>query len=97
MNPVSDQTLYAGSTASPVAFTGTPAGTYFNWINYNPSIGLGPNGTGNIPSFTAINPENAPAVARIGVFPLYTSSGVSGLFLRNLLKQFGSLNNKLKC
>jgi hypothetical protein len=77
VGPVSDHVLCAGSATDPVVFSGTPAGTFFNWINNNPSIGLGPNGTGNIPSFTAINQGNVPSVAGIGVLPMVTSGEVT--------------------
>ena len=51
--------------------------TTFEWTNNNPSIGLGAIGTGNIPSFVAINPGNIPVVASIEVTPIYNNAGVS--------------------
>ena len=49
----------------------------YTWSNSNPSIGLGPNGIGNIPAFTANNPTNTPRVATITVTPTYTNGGVT--------------------
>ncbi|HXB40709.1 MAG TPA: PKD domain-containing protein [Bacteroidia bacterium] len=43
-----------------INFTATPGGTTatFFWVNINTTIGLGSNGTGNLPSFTTINNVN---------------------------------------
>ena len=62
-----DQELCNGSTTNAVSFTGTVAGTTFNWINSNPAIGLAPNGTGNIPAFTVTNNFSYPITAIISV------------------------------
>ncbi len=56
-----------------VNFTGAVAGTAFNWTNSDPSIGLAASGTGNIASFTALNPTTSPVVATITVTPSVTS------------------------
>ena len=50
-------------------FITTPAGVILNWTNSNPAIGLPANGTGNVPSFTAINKGNVNIVATITVIP----------------------------
>jgi uncharacterized protein (TIGR02145 family) len=50
-----------------VTFSGT--GTTYSWTNSNPSIGLAAGGTGDIPSFTAINTGATPATATITVTP----------------------------
>lgn len=44
--------------------------TIFNWTNDTPSIGLSASGTGNIPSFTAVNTGSTPVVATITVTPM---------------------------
>jgi hypothetical protein len=53
----------------------SPGAVYF-WTNDNTSIGLAANGTGDIPSFTAINSTNAPITANIIVTP--SLNGCSG-------------------
>src|SRR5690606_34400390 len=70
-----DQPLCDGETTTAVTFTGAVAGTVFNWINDNPSIGLGASGTGNIAAFPAINSTNAPIVATVTVTPEFTNGG----------------------
>jgi len=47
--------------------TGNVAGSTYTWTNDNPSIGLAPTGTGNIPSFIAENPGNTSLTANITV------------------------------
>lgn len=63
-----NQTVTAGSATTAVTFTGT-ANTC-NWTNDSPSIGLSASGTGNIPSFTAINTGPSPVTANITVTPV---------------------------
>ncbi|MGB4935982.1 MAG: PKD-like domain-containing protein [Ferruginibacter sp.] len=72
-----DQTLCNGSATNSVNFTGAVGGTAFNWTNNNTSIGLAATGTGDIPSFTAINISNAPATATITVTP--SANGCPGV------------------
>ncbi len=69
VDPVSSQTVCNGSSTAPVNFTGPVPGTVFNWTNSNPSIGLAASGTGNIPSFTAVNTGTTPVTATITVTP----------------------------
>jgi subtilisin-like proprotein convertase family protein len=52
-------------------------GTNMNWTNSTTSIGLGASGTGNIPSFTAVNNGSAPVTSTVTVTPVYFNSGVS--------------------
>jgi gliding motility-associated-like protein len=74
VNPVpsvtvrTDTTVYDGAVIPLFNFTATP-GAVINWTNSNPSIGLAASGTGNVPSFTAINLGNAPVTATITVTP----------------------------
>ena len=62
-----DTTVYDGALVPATLFTGTPAGVTYSWTNSNPAIGLASSGTGNVPSFTAINRGSDPIVATITV------------------------------
>ncbi|HRO07218.1 MAG TPA: GEVED domain-containing protein, partial [Saprospiraceae bacterium] len=73
-NPVSNQALCSGASTIPVNFTGTPIGVQFNWTNNDPTIGLAASGSGNIPSFVAVNNTGSNKVATITVTPIYTFS-----------------------
>jgi trimeric autotransporter adhesin len=46
-----------------------PSNATFTWTNSNISIGLGANGTGNIPEFIASNPSNSVVTANVSVVP----------------------------
>jgi YVTN family beta-propeller protein len=72
VNPVSNQTVINGATTTAVNFTGSGG---FNWVNNTPGIGLAASGSGNIPSFTAINSGSAPITATITVTPVSTATG----------------------
>ncbi len=70
-----DITVCNNSPTSPISFTGT--GTYYNWTNNNPSIGLIASGTGDIPSFVAINNSNNNQItAQISVTAYFELGGV---------------------
>ncbi|RZK35331.1 MAG: YncE family protein, partial [Pedobacter sp.] len=60
-----------GSVTTPVNFSQGICG--YRWTNDQPGIGLVASGTGNIPSFTAINNTKVPIVATITAVP--ASSG----------------------
>lgn len=77
MNPVADVTTCAGATVPASSFSSTPAGATFSWTNSNPAIGLAASGTGNVPSFTAINGTGSPVTATITVTPT-VPGGCSG-------------------
>lgn len=64
----SDQTFKNGDVTAAINFSGT--GCNYNWINSNPSIGLSASGTGDIPSFKAINNGNSPVTATITATPV---------------------------
>ena len=49
----------------------------YTWTNDQPSIGLTATGSGNIPTFTAINAGTSPVVATIIVTPHFTNGGVT--------------------
>jgi hypothetical protein len=76
VDPLDNLTYCAGATTSPVPITGPVAGTTFTWTNSDPSIGLAASGTGDIPSFVAVNPGPGPIVATITVTP--TANGCVG-------------------
>lgn len=60
---------------SAIAFVGS--GTQYTWTNNQPGIGLAASGSGNIPSFTAINTTTSPIIATINVTPVYLNNNVS--------------------
>ena len=82
VNPVgtvttrSDTTVNDGAAIPVTNFSGTPAGVTYSWTNSNPAIGLPASGTGNVPSFTAINRGNDPISGIITVTP--TINGCAG-------------------
>lgn len=67
VNNPGNQSLQSGAATTPVIFTGT--GNNYTWRTDNANIGLIGNGTGDIPSFTAVNTGSTPAVATITVTP----------------------------
>lgn len=62
----SNQTVNNGGATTAVNFAG---GCTYNWVNSDPSIGLAASGTGNIPSFTAVNNGKSPVTATITATP----------------------------
>ncbi len=78
-NQPTPQELCSGSTTAAVTFSTTNTGgtTTYSWTNSNTSIGLGENGTGAIPAFTAVNTGATPQVATITVTATYNNSGKS--------------------
>lgn len=64
----SNVSLCAGQQSSIIVFSGNA--TTYNWTNDNTSIGLGANGTGNIPSFTATNSTSSQISGTITVTPV---------------------------
>ncbi len=68
-----DQVLCNGEDSAPVLLSTLTVGVVvFTWTNDQPSIGLAPSGTGDIPSFTAVNNGDSPVVATIRVTPHFT-------------------------
>ncbi|MGF2411844.1 MAG: PKD domain-containing protein, partial [Ferruginibacter sp.] len=68
-----NQAVCNGATINAISFTGSVAGTTYNWINNNPAIGLAAIGTGDINSFIAVNNTSASITASITVTPAATS------------------------
>ncbi|MCX6304017.1 MAG: hypothetical protein NT040_03525 [Bacteroidetes bacterium] len=71
--PVSNEAYCNGAATAAITFGSPVSGTTYAWVNNTPSIGLAPNGTGNIPVFTATNTGTAPEVANITVTPTANS------------------------
>ncbi|GAA4335394.1 glycine-rich protein [Flaviaesturariibacter amylovorans] len=71
-----NSTVCAGAVISAVSFTSAVAGATYAWTNSNPAIGLAASGTGDVPSFTAINNSGSNRVATITVTP--KANGCSG-------------------
>jgi len=64
------QAVCNGSNTVAINFnTLNAVATTYSWTNRIPSIGLAGSGTGNIPSFTAINTTNAPIKDTLTVIP----------------------------
>lgn len=53
-------------------------GNTVDWVNDAPGIGLPASGTGNIPSFTAVNTGTAPIIAHIIATPTSPGTGCTG-------------------
>ncbi|MDL2262628.1 hypothetical protein LJC11_03890, partial [Bacteroidales bacterium OttesenSCG-928-I21] len=78
VNSVSDFNYCSGELVPSYNFTGTPAGTVFNWECISPAstdFGLSAtSGTGSLPSFTAINNTSSKLEATYQVTPSFVSS-----------------------
>jgi gliding motility-associated-like protein len=61
------QEVQSGTFITPITFSGS--GNVFSWTNDTPSIGLAASGSGNIPSFPAINNGTGKVTATISVTP----------------------------
>jgi gliding motility-associated-like protein len=68
-------TLCNGATSSVISLVGT--GTSYNWTNSSPGIGLAASGTGDIPSFVAVNNTANPITATINITPTFGNNNVS--------------------
>jgi hypothetical protein len=72
---VQSQTVCAGAVVASTAFSGAVPGTVFSWTNSNTAIGLAAAGSGDLPSFTALNAGTVPVTATITVTPAFTNAG----------------------
>ncbi|MFC4263332.1 PKD domain-containing protein [Ferruginibacter yonginensis] len=77
INVIPNQSLCEGANTTAINFSGNIATAVYSWTNNNTAIGLAANGTGNIPSFTAINNTNAPIIATITVTATYNNAGLT--------------------
>lgn len=73
---VSAITVCAAATVTVPAFTSTPAGATFDWTNNNTTIGLSGSGSGNIGSFTGLNPGGGSNTGTVIITP--TLNGCQG-------------------
>ncbi|CAN5341713.1 hypothetical protein BH09BAC6_BH09BAC6_23100 [soil metagenome] len=64
----SDQSVVSGDNTAAVNFAGSQC--LYKWVNNTPGIGLPASGTGNIPSFAAINNSNKSIIATITATPV---------------------------
>jgi gliding motility-associated-like protein len=69
VNAISNIAVCSGASIPTSTFGSTPTGATFTWVNSNVSIGLGANGTGNTPAFTASNTSASPAIGTVSVTP----------------------------
>ncbi len=75
VNQPSDQVVCNSASASVVIFATTNTGgtTTYEWTNDNTNTGLGAQGTGNVPAFTATNTGTSPVVSTIVVTPTFNN------------------------
>jgi len=67
-----DQSVCNNNATLAITFTGSVGGTSYDWMNSDPSIGIGASGNGDILSFNATNSDPAlPVVAVLTVTPSY--------------------------
>lgn len=76
MSQPANLVVCSGTTITASNFVSNISGTSYSWTNSNPGIGLSANGTGNIPSFTAVNSSISAISATIAVTPV--SNGCPG-------------------
>ncbi|MEO7215526.1 MBG domain-containing protein [Mucilaginibacter sp.] len=76
IDPVTMERIKAGDKTTAIHFTGT--GATYNWVNNTPGIGLPASGTGDIPSFVAINNSNSAITATFTVTPMGVNSTCNG-------------------
>src|SRR5690606_10061260 len=70
VDSVMNQAVCNGLSTNAIDFTSAVNGTTYMWTNDNPSVGLPATGTGDVPSFVAVNNTDAPATASISVTPM---------------------------
>ncbi|MDR0371091.1 MAG: hypothetical protein LBH80_04480, partial [Prevotellaceae bacterium] len=73
LEAVSDTAVCHSEELPEIVFTTSQPDAIVSWTNDNPSIGLPPSGTGNIPPFTAMNTtgDGAPQTANISAVASY--------------------------
>lgn len=67
VNAQDSQKVRNGAPTTAISFP--DGGCVYNWVNNTPGIGLAASGSGNIPSFTAVNNSGSPIVATITATP----------------------------
>jgi len=71
--PTSPITVCNGATVTKSSFVSVPTGASFEWTNSNSTIGLGLNGSGQVPTFTATNTGTSAITGTIYVTPTLNS------------------------
>ena len=66
-------TVCHNSNVLASAFSSTVVGTTYSWTNSNTTIGLASSGSGNTPSFTALNTGSSPVNAVVSITPTANS------------------------
>ena len=69
VDAIADQTLCSDDLTSAVTFTGSDAGTTYDWVNDDVATGLAVSGSGDIASFTATNATGSAIVSTVTVTP----------------------------
>jgi len=64
---IANKEFCSGINVTSIPFANAVSGTTYSWTNSLASIGLASGGTGNIPSFTSVNPGINPLVSTITV------------------------------
>jgi gliding motility-associated-like protein len=70
VDPVFDIVACVNSTIPASAFSSTPSGASYSWINSNTLIGLPAGGSGNVPGFSATNATSSPMISNIEITPV---------------------------
>lgn len=76
VNSVANQTICNGFNTTAVTFTGTVAGTTYNWTNTNTTIGIAASGIDSIPSFVAT--YTGPIFTQGNIVVTPTANGCNG-------------------
>jgi uncharacterized repeat protein (TIGR02543 family) len=76
VNPVTDREYFRTQSVPAITFSSpTTSNVTYSWTSSNTEIGLAATGgTGNIPSFTAVNTTNMPIASLITVTPTYNGA-----------------------
>ncbi|NDC78137.1 MAG: hypothetical protein EBZ67_09745 [Chitinophagia bacterium] len=67
ISPTADQTVCHTGMMAGIVLSSNVSGFTSSWTNNKPAIGLPASGTGNLPSFMAVNTGNLPDTATIAV------------------------------
>lgn len=70
VDPMANQSVCEGDDLLVTAFSGSPAGNTYDWVNLTGTdVGFGLNGTGDIGNFTGVNGTGLPIPVTIEVTP----------------------------
>ena len=69
VDAIADQTLCSDDLTTAVTFTGSDAGSTYDWVNDDVATGLAVSGSGDIASFTATNATGSAIVSTVTVTP----------------------------